>query len=183
MSKQEEVIQERIANYLVQNYPDVLFHSDYGSGAKLTKGQSAKQKRLNGGRRAWPDMFIAYTVCNVEYYPEGLLQTSSSDGWCGDQYGTVDTDHIISNFSIEHGLFLELKKEGENIYAQRKLDDPSKLSLDGKVYADKHIREQADVLYKLRQAGYCAEFAIGYDHAISIITDYLGEPEKQEVEF
>ena len=82
-----------------------------------------------------------------------------------------------------YGLFLELKKDGENLYAQRKLDDLNKLSLDGKIYADKHLKEQADTLYKLRQAGYCAEFAIGYDHAISIITDYLGEPEKQEVEF
>lgn len=157
MNKQEEILQERVANYLVQNYPNVLFHSDYGSGAKLTKGQAAKQKRLNGGRRSWPDMVITQRA--IEY------------------------THFNESPRILGGLYLELKKDGENIYAQRKLDDPNKLSLDGKVYADKHIREQADVLYKLRQAGYCAEFAIGYDHAISIITDYLGEPEKQEVEF
>lgn len=59
MVKQEGILQERIANYLVQNYPDVLFHSDYGSGAKLSGKQSAEQKRQNGGRRAWPDMVIA----------------------------------------------------------------------------------------------------------------------------
>lgn len=161
MSKQEEVIQERIATYLVQNYPNVLFHSDYGSGAKLTKGQAMKQKRLNGGLKSWLDMVIAEPN---RYYIR-------SDGTESESYGEYAA------------LYLELKKEGENLYAQRKLDDPSKISLDGKVYADKHLKEQADVLYKLRQAGYCAEFAIGYDHAISIITEYLGELEKQEVEF
>ena len=159
MNKQEEILQERIANYLVQNYPNVLFHSDYGSGAKLTKGQSMKQKRLNGGRKSWPDMIIASLVYEMNI-PITPIPVSGG-----------------------YGLFLELKKDGENLYAQRKLDDLNKLSLDGKIYADKHLKEQADTLYKLRQAGYCAEFAIGYDHAISIITDYLGEPEKQEVEF
>lgn len=159
MAKQEEVIQEKVANYLVQNYPDVLFHSDYGSGVKLTKYQSAKQKRLNGGRKSWPDMIIATPVYEMNI-PITPIPVSGG-----------------------YGLFLELKKEGENLYAQRKLNDPSKLSLDGRVYADKHLKEQADVLYKLRSAGYCAEFAIGYDHAISIITSYLGEPKKQEVEF
>ena len=36
-----------------------MFHSDYGAGVKLTARQGAVQKRQNGGRRAWPDMFIA----------------------------------------------------------------------------------------------------------------------------
>lgn len=187
MGKQEEAIQERIANYLVQNYPNVLFHSDYGSGAKLTKGQSAKQKRLNGGRRAWPDMVIAevkYVYSNnntplFQVYKEGWGDLER-DAVCDTDWLELYALHYMHPLS---GLYLEIKKDGENIYAQRNLNDPNKLSLDGKVYADKHIKEQADVLYKLRQAGYCAEFAIGYDHAISIITDYLGEPKKQEVEF
>lgn len=52
-------LQAQVADYLRLRYPDVLFHSDFGSGIKLTMGQAVKQKRLNGGRRAWPDMFIA----------------------------------------------------------------------------------------------------------------------------
>ena len=48
-----------VADYLRLQYPDVMFHSDFGSGVKLTMGQAAKQKRQNGGRRAWPDIFIA----------------------------------------------------------------------------------------------------------------------------
>lgn len=52
-------IQIQVADYLRLRYPNVLFHSDYGSGLRLTPGQAVKQKRLQGGRRAWPDLFIA----------------------------------------------------------------------------------------------------------------------------
>lgn len=55
----ETNLQIQVADYLRLQYPDVMFHSDFGSGIKLTIGQAAKQKRQNGGRRAWPDMFIA----------------------------------------------------------------------------------------------------------------------------
>ena len=52
-------LQAQVADYLRLQYPDVLFHSDFGSGIKLTMGQAIKQKRLQGGRRSWPDMLIA----------------------------------------------------------------------------------------------------------------------------
>lgn len=81
----EEVVQQQVADYLRLQYPDVLFHSDFGSGIKLTIGQAAKQKRLNGGRRAWPDMFIA------EPAPRCVE-------------GSWDYKY--------NGLFIELKKEG-----------------------------------------------------------------------
>lgn len=55
----ESQIQEMVADYLRLHLPDLLFHSDFGSGVKLTMGQAVRQKRLNGGRRAWPDLFIA----------------------------------------------------------------------------------------------------------------------------
>ena len=55
----ESQIQEMVADYLRLRHPDVIFHSDFGSGVKLTMGQAVRQKRLNGGRRAWPDIFIA----------------------------------------------------------------------------------------------------------------------------
>lgn len=55
----EADLQVLVADYIRFNYPNALFHSDFGSGIKLTMGQAIKQKRQNGGRRAWPDMFIA----------------------------------------------------------------------------------------------------------------------------
>ena len=85
-------LQVMVADYLRLQYPDVLFHSDFGSGIKLTMGQAAKQKRQNGGRRAWPDMFIA----KPKLYPDAydLNRASKLSRW---------------------GLFLELKKEGTRL--------------------------------------------------------------------
>ena len=87
----ESDLQVQVADYLRLQYPDVLFHSDFGSGVKLTVGQAVKQKRQNGGRRAWPDMFIA---------------EPKTAGWYRSKDGFKETT------VVRHGLFLELKKEG-----------------------------------------------------------------------
>ncbi len=79
-------LQAQVADYIRLQYPDVIFHSDFGSGIKLTMGQAIKQKRLNGGRRAWPDMFIA-------------------------EVKAVDNARKVC-----FGLFVELKKEGTRIF-------------------------------------------------------------------
>ena len=84
----ETQVQEQLAEYLRFQYPDVMFHSDFGSGVKLTPRQAARQKRQNGGRRAWPDMFIA------EPMPRCV------DGSWNYEY---------------HGLFIELKKPGTRL--------------------------------------------------------------------
>lgn len=55
----ESDVQIQVADYLRLRYPEVMFHSDFGSGIKLTIRQAIIQKRQNGGRRGYPDMFIA----------------------------------------------------------------------------------------------------------------------------
>lgn len=87
----EAEIQQCVADYLRFQYPNVIFHSDFGSGIKLTMGQAVKQKRLNGGRRAWPDMFIAQPV---------------------------DIDYGQISWRRYSGLFIELKKEGTRLKKQ-----------------------------------------------------------------
>lgn len=84
----EAVIQQQVADYLRMQYPDVIFHSDFGSGVKLTMRQAVKQKRLNGGRRAYPDMFIAQPV---------------------------DLDYGELSWRRYAGLFIELKKDGTRL--------------------------------------------------------------------
>ena len=138
----EENLQIQVADYLRLQYPNVLFHSDYGSGIKLTIGQATIQKRLNGGRRAWPDMFIAEPIARQN--PEWR---EGDDLW----------DDVI----IYKGLFLELKKEGVRL---RKKDYS---------WATPHIKEQAKILEKLREKGYKAEFAVGFDEAKNLIDEYL----------
>lgn len=132
-------LQAQVADYIRLQYPDVIFHSDFGSGIKLTMGQAIKQKRLNGGRRSWPDMFIA---------EQSLRHEDVSD-------------HAIGEWNYA-GLFIELKREGTRIFKK-----------DGKLVADEHIREQFDMLADLRNRGYAAEFACGFDEAKKLIDDYM----------
>jgi len=82
----ESELQTMVADYLKLQYPDVLFHSDFGSGIKLTKGQAIKQKRQNGGRRGWPDMFLAEPSknCNglfIELKAKGVRLKKKDGSW------------------------------------------------------------------------------------------------------
>lgn len=60
------------------------------------------------------------------------------------------------------GLFIELKADGVKIFKK-----------DGSLVANKHIKEQAEMIEKLREKGYAAYFACGIDEAVKIIDDYL----------
>lgn len=150
----ESGLQEAVAEYLVRQYPDVMFHSDFGSGTKLTPAQAKRQKRQNGYRKGWPDLFIAEPKLRYEPQENGAL-FEADEVVIGDD----GTPYAIKN---QHGLFLELKKDGTRL-----------LKRNGD-YASKHIEEQTKVLEKLRQRGYCAEFAVGFDQAKKIIDEYLG---------
>lgn len=141
----EAEVQEQVADYLRLQYPEAIFRSDFGSGTKLTWAQARRQKRQNGGRRAWPDMFIAE--------PKEVARTEFED---------KEKSVAFSFGHCRYGLFIELKKAGTRIYKK-----------DGTLVADKHIREQFDVLEQLRKRGYMAEFACGFDEAKKIIDEYL----------
>lgn len=79
------------------------------------------------------------------------------------------TEGSVEEYS---GLFIELKKDGTRIYTK-----------DGDLVANEHIREQAAVLELLRQRGYKAEFAVGFNETRSLIDQYLGAvQETSEVE-
>ena len=145
----EADLQVQVAGYLRLQYPDVIFHSDYGSGVKLTMGQAIKQKRQNGGRRAWPDLFIAEprgvkASCKVMQSEDRVIRES----------------HFIEQ---KYGLFIELKKAGTKIFTKK-----------GTLVSNEHIREQFDMLEQLRRKGYVAQFACGFDEAKEIIDNYLG---------
>lgn len=68
MSKEELHIQMMIAQYLTLQYPHVTFRSDLG-GIRLNMGQAVEAKRLQGGRRGFPDMF----VCAARHGYHGLF--------------------------------------------------------------------------------------------------------------
>ena len=80
-------------------------------------------------------------------------------------------DGLIAHLR-KNGMFLELKADGVKLYKK-----------DGTFRKNKHIKEQVEMLDKLNESGYYARFAVGYDEAIRIITNYLGEPKLKKVEF
>ena len=92
---------------------------------------------------------------------------------CPREMIAVDTKSGYGIYSQDvGGLFLELKAEGTQLYKK-----------DGTLRKNKHIEEQTEMLNKLIESGYYAKFAVGYDQAIQIITNYLGEPKPKKVEF
>ena len=60
------------------------------------------------------------------------------------------------------GLFIELKKEGENLF-----------KADGKTFKTEHLQEQYLVLQQLVTRGYFACFAIGFEDAQQRIDWYM----------
>lgn len=122
----EGELHEMVCDYLRYSYPEALFHSDFGSGLKMTYPQAVRQRKIQK-MRAWPDILIPE--------PRG--------GY--------------------HGLFLELKREGEKVTLK-----------DGVTpVASEHIREQTEVLGMLSERGYRATFSIGFDQSRGIIDEYL----------
>lgn len=141
----EHEIYHLIAKHLQENYPDVIYRFDLAADLKLTIGQARKHKTLHP-HRGYPDLFIA----------QPRLYWSD-----------------LEDFDGDYGLYLEIKKDGETLYPGPRAKKRFK-SLDGNEYKTEHLMEQADVLFNLRQAGYAADFAIGFDEAVEIIDEYLG---------
>lgn len=175
MISKETTIQMQVADYLALQYPDIIFHSDFGSGVKLNEVQSALQKRLNGGRKSYPDMFIAQPMA----YAHGAIPMLYR------KYNLNSMFWVRGDYVGACGLYLELKKDGTKLIrdkdARKILKGETKLRKRGDWW-DLHTEEQALMLEKLRNRGYCAEFAVGFDEAKKIINEYLGKPERH-VEF
>lgn len=95
-------LQAQVADYIRLEYPSVIFHSDFGSGIKLTMGQAIRQKRLNGGRRSWPDMFIAEVRSLEDKYYHGLFIELKKEGTrILKKNGTlVSNAHICEQFDM-----------------------------------------------------------------------------------
>lgn len=163
----EAELQVAVAEYITRQYPDVMFHSDYGSGIKLTRGQAVRQKRQNGGRRAWPDMFIAEPMLTIEFADDAPDWRTRQMRLYGKFQKAEDPlekhgGEYVNDYDSFYGLFLELKKDG------------TRLKKKNGEWATEHIAEQAAVLEELSERGYCAEFAVGFEEAKKIIDEYLG---------
>jgi len=69
---------------------------------------------------------------------------------------------ILQPKGIFHGLILEVKKDYSDVFLK-----------DGSISKKAHIQEQNATLVLLRELGYCAMFACGFDDAKSKIDNYM----------
>lgn len=67
---------------------------------------------------------------------------------------------IFEPMGVYKGLFIELKVK--SVWLK-----------DGTLTTDKHVREQSEILKRLRAKGYLATFACGFDEAKDLIDYYL----------
>ena len=54
----EQELHRQVAAYLKLQYPNLIFHSDFAAGVKMTMWQAKKNKAIQSGK-SWPDLFIA----------------------------------------------------------------------------------------------------------------------------
>lgn len=88
-------------------------------------------------------------------YPDLFIAESSEN------VNSRDWNSIVREWGFYFGLYIEIKKDGEKLTKK-----------DGS-WRTPHIAEQAEMLEKLRQAGYKAEFGIGFEGCKKIIDEYL----------
>lgn len=93
--------------------------------------------------RGYPDLFIAKPK-------EVKVKTALGGGY------------ILVEAKTLSGLYLEIKTESNSPYKK-----------DGTLKKDQHLEEQAEMLEKLRERGYRAEFGVGLSKCKQIIDEYL----------
>lgn len=105
MAKQEERLHLQVAEYLKEQYPKVIFRTDFAAGIKMTINQAKKHKKLQSGR-AYPDLFIAsprkgFSGLYIELKADGATLYRKD--------GTLSqTEHIQEQAQV----LLDLIKEG-----------------------------------------------------------------------
>lgn len=169
-----------------------------------TKRQSAylKTKRTNRGRNVQHEKELQLALCDWlrKQFPDVHFISDTGSGSFNSKYaknihnqqqsakGLPDIT-IFAARQGYHGLLLELKPEGTQLKMQR---DGRKMRIvrdargriierDYKVrkkgdWKNLHIETQAKRITELREAGYCALFVIGIEHAKSTICRYFDVP-------
>ena len=58
--KKEQLVAKRVSNYLLQNYPEVIFRFDLAADMRTTIGVARRNSAMHGKwSKGYPDLFIA----------------------------------------------------------------------------------------------------------------------------
>lgn len=131
-----------------------------------------------------PEEILHLKICDYlrKNYPDVIFRTDFSSGMKmtpgqAAKHKKFQSSRAYPDLFIaepkrgKSGLFLEIK--AVNIYRK-----------DGvTLLKNEHVEEQAEMLEKLRNKGYSAGFACGFNEAIMMVQAYLGEPKEKKVEF
>lgn len=160
--KHEEQLQLEASEWLRKHLPGVHFHSDTGAGAFNSEYAKDTHNRQQSDK-GLPDMTIY----------------AARRGY--------------------HGLLIEFKKEGTNLKRKRDGTTIAVIKRNGKVierdykvrlkgdWVSLHVERQAKRIRELRDAGYCAVFAVGLQKFKEIVCWYfemeMPPEENAELEF
>lgn len=108
--------------------------------------------------------------------------------WLSDKYPHVLAISEPSGVRVSMGLATKLKKMRSkhthlDVYCLEPVGDYCGLAVelkakniykkDGSLYKDEHLEDQQNTINLLREKGYYATFAVGFNEARTIIEDYL----------
>ena len=136
MKSAETSIQIALANYIVTEYPDVQFHSDYGSGTKLSFKQSSEQKAVNGGRSGWPDMLIAQPIGRFN----GLFVELKKDG---ERIYKRDLSPASEHLAVQIDVLRKLSRCGYCVALAVGFDEAKRV-IDSYLTEDSYVEERME---------------------------------------
>lgn len=140
----EKVLHQHIAQYIRAQYPRIIFFTDSGSGAYFQGKAGALTKKKMQALNSADDVI-----------PDMFIAEPRTVEMSVGEF----TDVVVMKFA---GFYIEVKKDGTRLFKR-----------DGHTWATPHIAEQAKTLQRLRDRGYAAEFAVGFDDAKKQIDQYL----------
>jgi hypothetical protein len=110
--------------------------------------------------------YVGYKYPNAEYFSDlaGTHKKATKEYQLRKGRGWPDWMLFEVMDTRFNALMLELKKEGQEKYM---------FNLDGSLKKNIHLQEQLEKIYKLRDRGYCAGFAIGSAAACCAVDAYL----------
>jgi len=116
-------------------------------------------------RLQYPKVLFHFDLAglNLSRAQAGMMKAiQGSRGWPDLFIAKLKYEDLGNNEAVVwQGLFIELKKEGEKIYRKNG------------IHFTPHIKEQSEMLFKLRESGYKADFGIGFDACKRLIDEYL----------
>lgn len=100
--KLEQILANNVSEFLLRKYPKVIFRFDIGADVRLTQGQAARAKKLQGKwSKGYPDLFIAEPN---EYYHGLYLELKATGNNPYRKDGTLKKNEHLERQNYIHEI-------------------------------------------------------------------------------